>query len=93
MCTLNKGPVNIALDPKGNGSNYVCHCAICLCDCAVQFKMEDRQMIKILAKEKEATMSCSNTRTNIPITQHQSLGNVLSNFYQKNSKCNKCSFA
>ena len=82
LCKLNKGPLNIALDPKGNGSNYVCHCPICLCDCAVQFKMEDRQMIKILAKEKESTMSRASARTDIP-AQHQSLGNVISNFYQK----------
>ena len=82
MCNLSKGPLNIALDPKGNGANYVCHCPVCLCDCAVQFKMEDCQTIRIPAKEKESTTSRASAGTDVP-TQHQSLGNGLSNFYQK----------
>ena len=44
--------------------------------------MEDCYLIKILENEKETTANCTSARTDVP-TQHQSLGNVLSNFYQK----------
>jgi len=84
MCAMNKGPSNIQIDRRGS-NNYVCGCCVGLCQCAVAFKPEERQMIQIRAvEEKNRTMSHGAVQhtTTSTSTQQQSFSSLLGRSFQ-----------
>ena len=82
---MNKGPFNIQIDQRGS-NNYVCGCCVCLCQCAVAFKPEERQMIEIRALEEKNHITShgaiQHTANTSIATQQQSFSSLLGRSFQ-----------